>query len=191
MNRIAVVAGVPGVGKTTVVDGAYEKLKEIGSPYEKVNYGDYMFKLSQKEAGVKDRDEMRKMDLDLNRKLQRKCAKEIAKRAKKGPILVDTHCMIKTPKGYMPGLPKWVLDELNPDAVVLIEADSEKIAGRRVSDDSRKRDDELEDEIDTHQELNRALAAACGAMVGATVTIINNEEGKVDEAVNKMVEALK
>jgi adenylate kinase len=30
-------------------------------------------------------------------------------------VIVDTHCTVKTPKGYMPGLPAWVLKEIKPD----------------------------------------------------------------------------
>ncbi len=191
MSKLAVVAGVPGVGKTTVVEGALEGLKKAGAAYELVNYGDFMLKIARVKAGVNDRDDMRKLELKLSREIQEKAAKEIAKLAKKKPVLVDTHCTIKTPRGYLPGLPRWVLKRLNPSAIVLIEAEPQRIAGRRNRDDARSRDDELQDEIVTHQQLNRAAATVCAAMSGATVTIINNEEGKVNEAVNKMIEVLR
>ncbi|MEM2508848.1 MAG: AAA family ATPase, partial [Candidatus Thermoplasmatota archaeon] len=89
-----VVAGIPGAGKTTV-------LKEVKG-IEIINYGDVMFSIAKKKNLVNDRDEIRKLPIDEQRKLQKEAAKFISK---KKNVIIDTHCTIKTRDGYMPGLP--------------------------------------------------------------------------------------
>jgi len=191
VSRPAVVTGAPGVGKTTVVDGALKKLEEMGTAYELVNYGDVMLEIARERAGVSDRDKMRELKYELYREIQEGAAEKIAKRAEEKPVLVDTHCTVKKPEGYLPGLPKHVLERLDPRLIIVVEAEPEEIAGRRGKDASRRRDEELRDEIAEHQQLNRAIAMAYAAMTGGTVKIIKNREGKVSEAVEEMVEVLR
>jgi len=104
---------------------------------------------------------------------------------------VDTHCTIKTPSGFLPGLPKWVLEELQPDIFVLIEADADEILLRRISDTSRTRDMEMLKDINLHQEMNRSVSMAYAALTGATVKIIENHNDELDSSVADMVETLK
>ena len=77
-----------------------------------------------------------------------------------GNVIVDTHCTIKTPQGYMPGLPEWVLRELKPTSIVLVEADPGEIYGRRARDTTRNRDPDSKEQIAEHQFMNRAAAMA-------------------------------
>ncbi|MCD6331212.1 MAG: adenylate kinase, partial [Thermoplasmata archaeon] len=143
----AIIAGIPGAGKTTVLN---EVIKKTG--IEVINYGDVMFGMAKKE-GIKDRDEMRKLPYEKQRELQRKAAEEIAK---KDNIIIDTHCTIKTPYGYLPGLPHDVLQILKPERIILIEADVEEILQRRKKDEEiRQRDKESKEEMEEHQLMNR------------------------------------
>jgi len=123
------------------------------------------------------------------REIQESAAKKISEM--EGNILVDTHCTISTPKGYLPGLPEWVLRKLKPDCIILVEAKSEEIAKRRTGDKSRSRDDEMEEGIELHQMVNRSFAAAYSVLTGATVKVINNPQGRVDEAAKEMAEVLR
>ncbi len=191
MNKVVVVTGVPGVGKSTVIDGALKQLKAQGVEYGFMNYGDIMLDLMREREGVTNRDEMRKVSTGPYREIQREAAKRIAGAAGKKPILVDTHCLVKKPEGYYPGLPRWVLEELNPESIVIIEATPEEVAGRRTKDAARRRDKELLDEVMEHQLLNRASATAYAVLTGATVRIIHNRDGKLSKAVKEMVEALR
>lgn len=191
MNKLIVVTGVPGVGKSTVVAEALEKLRAAGLGYELINYGDVMLELARRRAGVFDRDEMRRLPADVYRDIQRGAAEWIAQVAKRKLVLLDTHCSIKKLEGYLPGLPRWVLESLKPESILIIEAPPEEVIARRTKDITRRRDQELIAEIAEHQQLNRAIAMAYAAMVGATVRIIKNRDGRLSEAVGEMVEALR
>jgi adenylate kinase len=186
--KVVVVTGTPGAGKTTVLNRA---IKRLNKEFEVVNYGDAMFEVAEKKEIVKHRDELRKQPPEIQKEIQRLAAEKIAKKAKERQVIVDTHCSIKTPTGYLPGLPKWVLEELNPDVIVLIEADPEEILGRRIKDTTRVRDVEYVAEIKEHQEINRATAMAYAVFTGATVKIVKNHNNELDKAIEDLVAVLR
>ncbi len=183
---IVVITGIPGVGKTSVVEQAVKKLKN----YKIVNFGDVMFDIAKGEGLVKHRDDMRKLSPETQKKIQRHAAKKIAGMAADSNIIVDTHISIKTPKGYLPGLPLWVLEELEPTKIIIIDASPEEIYARRKRDDTRKRDEEKLESIRFHQIYNVHLAGAYSMITGATVSIVYNREGRMIEAVKELIEIL-
>ncbi len=184
--KVVVIAGIPGSGSTTVLNKALESLD-----YVNVNYGDAMIKIAQEKGIVEDRDSLRKLTPDVQKEIQKNAAKSIREMSEVNNIIVDTHCTIKTPAGFLPGLPKWVLDELEPDMFILIEADGEEILMRRISDETRTRDMEKLGDIELHQEMNRAVSMAYAALTGATVKIIKNHDNRLDEPVEDMINTLK
>ena len=93
--------------------------------------------------------------------------------------------------GFLPGLPKWVLEGLNPDTFVMIEANPDEILYRRLSDETRQRDRQKASEIELHQEMNRAASMAYATLTGATVKIIYNHDNHLDSTVSKLVDVLK
>ncbi len=188
---LVVLTGIPGAGKTTVAKKAMSILETQGIKYNLVTYGDVMIEIAKSKNLAQDRDEMRKLKLEEQREIQRLAAKSIAEMSVTQNIVLDTHCTIKTPKGYLPGLPEWVLRELKPDIILIIESTPEEIAQRRQGDATRTRDVELEDEIRLHQEMNRSIAVAYSVFTGATVRIIQNPQNRIGSAVNEMIELLK
>ena len=169
---VVVVTGVPGVGKSTVMGAA----EEYG--YKIVNFGTTMFEEAQKE-GVADRDDMRKLAIEDQQRLQKQAGEKISRM---GNVVVDTHASILTSSGYMPGLPEWTVRALNPDIIVLVEATPDEITGRRNKDASRARDS---DDIGLHQNVNREYAATAAVMTGATVSIVENHDNQVEIAVEQ------
>ena len=180
---VVVVTGIPGVGKTTVMKKAAK-----GMDIEFVTFGTVMEEIAKETGLVKDRDEMRKMTLKQQKDLQIKTAEKVAK---KENVIVDTHCTIKTPKGYMPGLPEWVIKKLNPTAIVIVEADPEEIYNRRANDPTRNRDPDSKEQINEHQQINRAAAMAYAALTGSTVKIVFNHDNAIDAAVEQAAPVLK
>lgn len=180
---VIVVTGIPGVGKTTVMKKAAE-----GMNVQFVTFGTVMIDIAKELGLVKDRDEMRKLTLEQQKDLQIKSAEKVAVM---GNVILDTHCTVKTPKGYMPGLPEWVIKKLRPTAIVVVEADPQEIFNRRSNDPTRKRDSDTVEQIAEHQQMNRAAAMAYAALSGATVKIVFNHDGAIDKAVKQAAPVLK
>ena len=174
---VIVVTGIPGVGKTTVMKKAAE-----GMDIQFVTFGTVMVDIAKEVDLVQNRDDIRKLTLEQQKNLQIKSAEKVASI---GNVILDTHCTVKTPKGYMPGLPEWVVKKINPTAIVLVEADAEEIYNRRAGDKSRNRDPDTKEQIEEHQLMNRAVAMAYAALTGATVKIVFNHDNAIDDAVKQ------
>ncbi|MBU0533010.1 adenylate kinase [Candidatus Micrarchaeota archaeon] len=169
-----IAMGLPGAGKTTV-------LKGLNTDYKLVNYGDLMLEVEKEKFGIKDRDEMRRLPIEKQKKAQKMVYERLSKM--KGKVILDTHCSISTPSGFFPGVPFNYLKMLKVDAVVLITADVEEVAKRRADDPTRKRD---ADDIALHDQMNRAYLAAYSAFTGAPAVVIFNRQGKLEEAVAQL-----
>jgi adenylate kinase len=150
-----------------------------------------MLEIAKNNGLVDNRDSLRKLSPDIQKEVQENAAQSIREKSEQSNIIVDTHCTIKTPLGFLPGLPKWVLDQLKPDMFLLLEADGDEILKRRISDTTRTRDSERLKDILLHQEMNRAASMAYAVLTGATVKIIENHDNRLDEAVDEMVKTLK
>jgi adenylate kinase len=174
-----IVTGIPGVGKTTVMEAA-AKARNLRIAV----FGSVMFDVAQAEGLAQTRDDMRKLPPDVQKSIQREAAVRIAAM---GKVIVDTHCTVKTPKGYLPGLPAWVLEALKPSLILLVEAGDEEIARRRARDATRQRDEDSVQAIAEHQEYNRRFAAAYATLTGATVATVRNADGQVERAMNDVL----
>ena len=177
-----IITGVPGVGKSTILDGVSKNIN-----YPILNYGTVMLDIA-KSHGIKSRDDLRKQKVEWQRNIQKEAAMALGKIEN---VIVDTHMSIKTNSGYLPGLPEWVLKELKPDLLILIEADSKDVSSRRKKDETRLRDEDESLNIQEHQSINRGFAAACSVQTGANVIIVQNVEGKVEETINMLSEMIK
>ncbi|MFW9908597.1 MAG: adenylate kinase [Candidatus Thorarchaeota archaeon] len=190
-RNVVIVTGIPGVGKTTVINTAIEMVKKNhGEDVLFLNLGTEMYEIATKKRQVKDRDEMRKLPTAIQRENQRLAGESIAKKGKSGRVIVDTHTLIQTNNGFLIGLPEWVIRAISPKTIVLVEADPEKIALRRVDDPTRTRDAQMVDAIEVHQQMCRAAAVAGGTLTGATVRIIKNKQGMVEAAAAELAETL-
>lgn len=193
MAAIAIVVGVPGVGKTTVISKAVEKLEELGYGAEIINYGDVMLKKALELGLVENRDEMRKLPVTKQLYLQRIAAEWISKRSEEVDlILLDTHLFIRTPRGRWPGISENNIPYLKGVVqLILIEADPNDISRRRMRDKSRVRSDYGSiEEINSDQLYNRYMSTAISIRYGCPVYILRNEENKVDVAVEELVKVL-
>jgi len=172
-----VVVGIPGVGKTTVVEKVRASMKKAAL----VTFGTVMFEEAVRLKWVKDRDQMRALPVERQRKLQRVAAAKIA-RMKDGVVFVDTHLFIRTQEGFWPGLPFEVVRALKPTHLVLVEAAAEEILQRRESDSTRKRDALRASDLESELALARAFLSVSSTLTGAPMLLVNNSKGKADEA---------
>ncbi len=184
----AIMVGIPGVGKTTVVNKVVEIMKKKNLAVESIVFGTVMFE-EAKKFGIKHRDEMRKLPIEEQRKLQIDAAKKIAK-METDFLIVDTHLMINTKEGYWPGLPVEVLRALSPSNIILIEALPNEIVKRRMRDSERYRDLIDEAEVTKEIEMARSMLSATGIITGAPILIVMNRENHIEEAANQILKAL-
>ena len=183
--NIVVLAGIPGTGSTTVLNKVLEEVD-----YVNIYYGNIMFDIASEKGLVESRDDMRKLDPEIQKDVQKKAAERIHEMAQDDDVIIDTHCTIKTPKGFLPGLPIWVLEELQPTQFILIEAEPSEIMFRRLNDDTRVRDIEYTDEIDLHQQMSRATAMSYAVQTGCTVAMVQNNDDGLEDAVSEIVDIL-
>jgi adenylate kinase len=151
-----------------------------------------MVELSRKRGTLLHRDELRRSGLTFQRNLQAEAAKIISKKTGEveGSLVVDTHMSIKTENGYFAGLPFYVLQLLNPDMFVLVEAEPQEVLSRRFRAKTRKRDKVLEDEIMEETLFSRLMAATCAVLTGTSVKIVKNPTGKRTEAAEEILKLL-
>jgi len=179
------VVGIPGVGKSTVVDKVV-----AGFPGAKlVNFGTVMFEEALARKWVKIRDEMRKMPVEKQKRLQKVAATKIAHMREKA-VIVDTHLFIRTEEGFWPGLPFDVVRAMKPTHLVLIIAKPEEIAKRRSADATRVRDSLTSESLTEELELARSFLAVSSTLTGAPMTVISNDEGKQEEVAQSLLEML-
>lgn len=192
MNGPVIVSGIPGTGKTTVC-GFVEKLgKKAGVQINVINYGTVMLEILQKSRRHLERDEMRKDAVEIQRGMQRQVAEAVAEKAKQfnGITIVDTHMVINTPEGYLPGLSSNNLSILQPQLLVLVEAEPSEISSRRLKDFSRKRDNAVEESVKEELSFSRVIAGACAVLISAPVKLVVNSKGKPEEAAEQILKAL-
>ena len=188
-NKRAIIVGIPGVGKTTVITRAAELLNKKRKTTTVVVFGTVMFEEAKKKLGLKSRDNMRRMPVEDQRRLQEMAAQRIAE-MKDDIVLVDTHLFINTGEGYYPGLPMRLLNIMKPTNIVMVAADPGEIAERRKTDQTRQRDIATAENIQKELDISQVMVASCSILTGAPFAIIMNSDGRVDEAAANIAKIL-
>lgn len=184
-----IIVGIPGVGKSTIISNATTALQNMGTSVTTVVFGSVMFE-EAKKLGITDRDQMRKLSIDVQQKLQNMAADLISGR-RESIVVIDTHLFIKTSSGYYPGLPMNLILKLNPDRLILVSANSEEILRRRKDDYTRTRDMISDDEIKRDIEVSLSMISSLSILTGAPFAIIHNHDNMIDSATSQMMELLK
>jgi adenylate kinase len=188
-NKRAIIVGISGVGKTTVITRAAELLNKKRKTTTVVVFGTVMFEEAKKRLGLKSRDDMRRMPVEDQRRLQEMAAQRIAE-MKDDIVLVDTHLFINTGEGYYPGLPMSLLNIMKPTNIVMVAADPGEIAERRKTDQTRQRDIATAENIQKELDISQVMVASCSILTGAPFAIIMNSDGRVDEAAANIAKIL-
>jgi adenylate kinase len=188
-NRVvAIVVGIAGVGKSTVISRAAELLSQKNIKTTVIVFGTLMFEESKK-MGLKNRDEMRKLSIEDQHLLQDKAAQKIAQMNEE-ILIIDTHMFINTIEGYYPGIPSRLLDVLKPAYLIMIAADPAEIVRRRTTDNTRDRDIVSLENIRNELEISKAMVATSSVLTGSPFILIANDNGMIDNAASTIVNVL-
>ncbi|MEM4275721.1 MAG: adenylate kinase [Candidatus Nitrosocaldaceae archaeon] len=185
-SKRAITVGIPGVGKSTVINRAAKMLNDIGISASVAVFGTIMLE-EAKELGITNRDELRKMPIQEQKRLQEQAAMKIAA-MKDDVVMIDTHLFISTKKGYYPGLPISLLNILKPTNFIMIAAEPEEILRRRLQDKTRERDICKPEEIKHDLEIAQIMVASCSILTGTPFITIFNNDGAIDKASSQIVE---
>jgi len=186
---IVIVVGVPGVGKTSVINEAKKYLKY---EFKVVNTGDIMFELAKEKYNINNRDEIRKkLTFEQQKEIQKEAIKRIKEMEKENDVILDTHLVIENYEGYIPGMLREYAEILRPDGIVVIISDPDKIFVRRLKDiQIRGRDIENLKRIEIQQNLTIYFTTIFMFEYSTVVEVINNEEGLLEESAKKFAEFL-
>ena len=187
-NKKIILVGIPGVGKTTLLTKMVEILKDHKKNVVVINYGSLMFDVA-KENGLTDRDQLRKLSVSEQQRLQKIAAEKIAGHEEE-VVIIDTHAFISSPEGYYPGLPEHVLKIIKPDNFVSVSAKPEEIYNRRMKDNTRSRDNITLANIKKELDVQSGMMSACAVITGSPVRLVLNGEGKIDETADKIIRAI-
>ena len=187
-HKIVVIVGIPGVGKTTLISKIVEILKEKQKNVSVYSFGTVMLEEAQ-NAGIADRDELRKLSVDRQKHFQTMAATKIALK-KNDVVIVDTHAFINTSEGFYPGLPIHVIEHLKPTNFISISARPEEIYNRRMKDTSRNRDVISLASIKKELAVQDAMLSSCSVLSGSPMKPVLNREGKIDETAMKIIKVL-
>ncbi len=187
-SRKVVVVGIPGVGKTSLLQKIVEILQKNNKSVSVHSFGSIMFDVA-KENGVTDRDELRKLPLSQQKNLQKIAAEKLAI-LNEDIVIIDTHAFINSPEGYYPGLPEHVLRILKPSNFVSVSAKPEEIYNRRMKDITRTRDNISIDNIKKELDVQSGMISACAVISGSPVKHVLNREGMIDEVAEKIIRTI-
>jgi adenylate kinase len=185
---VAIVVGIAGVGKSTVISRAAELLSQKNTKATIIVFGTLMFEESKK-MGLKNRDEMRKLSIEDQHLLQDIAAKRIAQMNEE-ILIIDTHMFINTTEGYYPGIPSRLLEILKPSYLIMIAADPAEIVRRRTTDNTRDRDIVSLENIRNELEISKAMVATSSVLTGSPFILIANDNGMIDNAASTIANVL-
>jgi adenylate kinase len=180
--QAVIVVGIPGAGKSTIVDRVAKLCKE----YKLVNVGDMMLEVGKKKGYLTENDNhdtMRGRSDDERKELIREVFNEIAKM--KGDVIVDTHASISKHGRFMPGLPGDVISGIKGSlkGVICIDAPTENIIIRREKDTTRQREVDSIEMIDMQRMINISEVSAISQAYNVPLYVLFNQENMQEESV--------
>ncbi len=178
MNKIIIVMGTPGAGKTSI-------LNTLTDTYKVISMGTEVLKLASK-MGITDRDDLtERLDPNALKKIRESVLRHINKEP--GSIIIDTHATLKKGTMYLPGFSVTELKALRGlKALVYIDAAADEILIRRLKDKTRDRDVESMEEINQHRDFNISLIAGLIATLNIPFYIIENHQATLDLTIAQM-----
>ncbi|HCX25786.1 MAG: hypothetical protein UX08_C0012G0062 [Candidatus Collierbacteria bacterium GW2011_GWB1_45_35] len=168
------IGGIPGVGKSTVIDKLSKVGKMYGLPIEKVKGGDVLLKL----AGVSTYDELRKLPESFRASLRPEMFRIMYEEDRQNPQVIrlrDAHFSLIDPEtGQIVTFPLQHEDSEQMLAMIVLTADPEIILTRRLGDKSRSDRFMDLDVIIEEQRIEIETAEAQSKQLDRELVIVDN-----------------
>jgi len=191
MGRLAIVVGIPGVGKTTVMDNFVETCQQKGIKAKVLTMGTLMLEEAMARGMAQDRDGLRGLTLKQQRELREASVPKILRTKREAAIvLLDTHFMVRSRGGYLIALPRRFLESISPEFFAVIEASVDEIVHRRSKDKERTRDVTDRSEVRLEQDITRQAAFLLASLCNADVIRVLNRRNQAAQAAGKLYEFL-
>lgn len=196
---LVISMGLPGVGKSTVLNGEHKTLNVKGAleqrpEWRQLNVGTLMHEDIRGRPGFEGigRDDMRKLvPKDVQVDAQKRAMETIAKISHEEPLaFLDTHCSIRQADGtFLRGLPEWFLQSAEVRAFIYVTTTADQLRERRAADPTRARD---ADDVVQHEAVNLEFLKQYAAATGAPIFVVFNNKGRdaLEAAVTRIVQVL-
>jgi len=173
---LAILVGLKGSGKTTVMKKVMERNPDI----KQIIAGDYFAEYYKERDLSRDEGDLG-VDSSEHFRIQREVFKKIRKEADKhDKVIVDTHAFLTKKEGYYPGLPLFVMKDLEPDTIIMMDYLPKDILKRRQKDKEdlgRDRSAALTLEgVKKEQRVQEEFVIAAAVAGGCTVKMIERYE---------------
>ncbi|BCS90830.1 MAG: adenylate kinase [Candidatus Micrarchaeota archaeon] len=178
MYRRALLLGMQGVGKTSLVNGIKK--------YKAVNIGDLMFEYLKDKYKLSKKDELRYLKTDAIIEARFYALDKINEMQEN--LVIDTHLYsIKGGYRYIPNFNKEEFDRLkNLVAIIYIDASPEEIYNRRLNDKSRQREASSVYDIALERDMHIAMLASVSNISRLPVYILQNHDNKLNESIERL-----
>lgn len=168
------IGGIPGVGKSSIINTVSELSHDLKLPVERVKGGDYLLRL----AGVATYDELRKLPEEYRASLRPDMYRLMYEDDRKDPSIIrlrDAHfSLLEEGQTKIVEFPNQVEDKYQLHNLVLVVADPETILARRKQDIGRS-DRSLDiAKIEYEQLIEEEVAKRQASELQMELIIINN-----------------
>lgn len=182
---VTIVSGVPGVGTSRVCEETRRRHDELIL----INVGDVMLEQAVERGLTTDREELASLPLRDQLELRRRAGEYVARRADGESLLVSTHFVVKTAAGFIPGFDTTLLDDIDPNQFVVIDAPTATILDRRADSDYRHYGADTGDAIEFQRQLQAGAAMTYAFQTGTPIRYISNTDS-VDAASEELAAAV-
>ena len=218
LSKIYLLAGISGVGKSSVATRALEIIDDLKAQsdlqrsldavlgkgrvdpeqaeklrylqVQRVNFGEILFEIAKKNRAADTKEDLRKLPASKIAELQKLAVTKIKRMS--GTVLVDMHLTVMTPQGIVAGLPVASAKSLAPEVIILLEAPPQEVFKRRVKDKKEGEGDSPTgitlDDLTEHMALDRPAAVCIATVAGIRIRVVQNTN--VDAAANEVVRSL-
>lgn len=182
MQKLVVICGQSGVGKTTVIERVFEERGDLNV----LNFGERILAMALSKGVARTPEDVEKLRPEVLSRLQVETSKHIHEL--NGLVLLDMHLTVDTPIGMVAGMPRAVMENLQPSLIVLLEAKPYEILKRRMIGKGELDTAESVKDIQERTDIDRAAAISVAIALGIPIKILKSENAeKTAETILKIL----